>query len=147
MNLAQAVASSNHAANEINRIGNEFYNILLPWQGKKVVKVDGTPTKEFSKVFSGLTQFNRQDGFLHVSSYCSRRGINLSVTSHLDDGYANRVYHAGLVDDGILKAVNLFHQYAIYDLAEMSIRQEKVREAERAYQQAKDRMEIFYHHC
>ena len=155
MRLANHVEAYNKATTAMNVLGPHFYQVLLPWQGKKVVKKDGWATKTFSEYFSTSKSFNYRENGIEVRVSCGgSRGIVLRVTATVNGDSRDVYYYAGNVsfnqfrpnpDQGVLEKVNEFKPGPIYNLAEIIEKDRILSEAEENFEKAKDDMGIFLH--
>lgn len=157
MKLADSVEAYNKATLLMNILGPKFYDILLPWQGKKVVKKDGWVTKNFSEAFSTSESFNyREEGFEVRTSCGGTRGVILRVAATFNGAHWDVYYYAGDVsfnqftpnpNQGVLEKVNTFNPGQLYEVKDVLKNGEVLKEAEKNLEKAKNAMGIFLHYC
>lgn len=155
MRLANRVEAYNKATTAMNILGPKFYETLLPWQGKKVVKKDGWAAKTFSEAFSTSKSFNYRENGIEVRVSCGgSRGIMLVVMATFNNETWDVYYYAGNIsfnqfrpnpNQGVLEKINEFKPGPIYNLAEIIEKDRILSEAEENFEKAKDDMGIFLH--
>jgi len=113
--LANKIRSENVARSRANKLWPVLIERLQKFVGKKVIKVDGTPTSALLDELRSITEYERSGGdglSIHCHHHRSKFDLCVAVEScavqDSDVHYSTAYIIIGPVSDGNLESINAF---------------------------------------